>query len=286
MIEPRALHLPTTELNLGLRVRKSVELMRARRLGDLCLLRADELWRWGASQEAAACEIRPGLARHGLAFRGEPTPDPAERERLDALLEGYVDELASALARDPVGGTEVPVAVLRLADRTRAWVRRREIYTVAGLLRSGDEDLWSPYSRWWHAYWEARRLPHEKRFDVGPPWPPAEHEALVDQIVRRLGSFGLTPERGRRWTRDRDRRARAIAHAAELGWDSIDIGRLELRARTVAYLKAAGILDVAHSSALTGKELMALLPDGVEGRAEVGAALADFGLTPGGGGGD
>ena len=150
MIEPRALHVPTTELNPRIRVRRSVELMGARRLGDLCLLRAAGLWQWGASREAAAEDIRPALARHGLALRGEPTPDPSERGRLDRLIEYYLDELGVALARDPRCCGEIPVDVPRLAGRVRDWIRRLEIYTVAGLLNSAEGGLWERYPYMWH----------------------------------------------------------------------------------------------------------------------------------------
>ncbi len=285
MIELRALYIPTTELDLGIRVRRSVDLMRARRLGDLCLLRIDELWRWGASQQAVAGEIRPGLARHGLAFRGEPTPDPAERGRLDALLENYVDELAAALAHDPEICAEIPVAVLRLEGRARDWVRHLEIYTVGSLLGSVEEDLWESYSSLWHEYWADQGLPPEERSEVPrPTWSPAEHEAMVDDIVRRLGSFGLTPlSRRPRSAESRSRLAHIIEDAVVEGFKSADLGLLDLHPRTLAYLSAAGVLRIAQLLALTGSELEALLPDGARDLAEVGAALAEVGVNLGGG---
>ena len=177
MIQTDALSRSVESLKLSMRVRGSVGKMHARRLGDLCHLRQDELWRSGASQEAAAREIREALAPFGLALRPESTPDPDDRALLDDLLDRYLAGLRAELAHHPDPRCDIPISALGLGARADSWLLSHEFYTVGQVMGGGVEELWSRYG--FDPSWADLVEAGPARDLLG------EHEALVAAIARR-----------------------------------------------------------------------------------------------------
>ena len=186
----------------------------------------------GASQEAAAREIREALAPFGLALRAESTPDPDDRALLDDLLDRYLAGLRAELARHPDPRCDIPISALGLGARADSWLLSHEFYTVGQVMGGGVEELWS-------------------RYGVDPSWAdlveagPArallgEHEALVAAIARRLGSFGMVLGPG--VPREAARPERLLEVRSDPS--RFGAGILGLSRRVMAYLDAAGIRTV------------------------------------------